>query len=290
MPPFVLNLVIAGLILGMTYALMSEGLWGSALMFFNVLFAGIIAFNFYEPLAAMLATNVEFISGFADTLCLMALFIVALVMFRLTTETIAPAMVRFPPPVYHVGRIFFGLAGSLVTMAILLVAFETAPVHKKVFGVGRLRVQAALRAWASTTSGSGSSSTPPASSSPTTARASATRSRVRLGQGLRPEGRMAPEPPGRPPLRHRRLRDVPAPKRPHPARPAPRRSPARRAGGAAAGRGHRRPGRRRCSEAAGAGSFRAADRAAARRGAEGADFQEVEPDLVEAPTTCCWIL
>ena len=38
----------------MTYALTSEGLWGAALMFFNVLFAGIIAFNFYEPLAALL--------------------------------------------------------------------------------------------------------------------------------------------------------------------------------------------------------------------------------------------
>ena len=64
--------MIVVLILGMTYALTSEGLWGAALMFFNVLFAGIIAFNFYEPLAALLAANVErSSSGFADTLCLM---------------------------------------------------------------------------------------------------------------------------------------------------------------------------------------------------------------------------
>ena len=135
MPPVLIDLIIVGLILGMTYALLSEGLWGSALMFFNVLFAGIIAFNFYEPLAELLAANVSFISGFADTLCLMALFIVALVMLRLTTESIAPSMVRFPSPVYNIGRFFFGLAGASVTMAILLVAFETAPVHKKVFTV-----------------------------------------------------------------------------------------------------------------------------------------------------------
>ena len=135
MPPIVIDLIIAVIILGMTYALMSEGLWGAALMFFNVLFAGIVAFNFYEPLAKLLADNVGFISSFADTLCLMALFMVALVMLRLTTETIAPAMIRFPPPVYHIGRVFFGLACSLVTAGILLVAFETAPVHKKVFGV-----------------------------------------------------------------------------------------------------------------------------------------------------------
>ena len=59
------------LILGLTYALTSEGLWGAALMFFNVLFAGMIAFNFYEPLAKLLARHVPASArGFADTLCL----------------------------------------------------------------------------------------------------------------------------------------------------------------------------------------------------------------------------
>ena len=53
----IINLIIVGLVLGLTYALTSEGLWGSALMFFNVLFGGMIAFNFYEPLARLLDTT-----------------------------------------------------------------------------------------------------------------------------------------------------------------------------------------------------------------------------------------
>ena len=129
----IVDMVICGLILGMTWALMSEGLWGAALMFFNVLFSGLIAFNFYEPLAALFAKNVTFIAGFADTFCLMTLFCISLVLMRLTTETLAPAMVRFPTPVFHIGRVFFGLMGSLVTFSIVLLAFECAPVHKKVF-------------------------------------------------------------------------------------------------------------------------------------------------------------
>ncbi len=130
----IVNLGIVVLILGMTWALMSEGLWGAALMFFNVLFAGILAFNFYEPLAALLdGTGIGW--GFSDTLCLLGIFIVTLVMLRLTTESIAPSMVRFPTPIYHIGRVLFGLAGSVVTIAILLLAFETAPVHQKVFTV-----------------------------------------------------------------------------------------------------------------------------------------------------------
>ncbi|MBX6312033.1 MAG: CvpA family protein, partial [Isosphaeraceae bacterium] len=135
MPPWVIDVAMVVLIVGMTYALMSEGLWGAALMFFNVLFAGLIAFNFYEPLAALLAQNVEALSGFADTLCLMALFIVSVLVLRLTTESLAPTMIRFPTPVYHLGRLVFGFLASAVTMAILLLAFETAPVHKKIFGV-----------------------------------------------------------------------------------------------------------------------------------------------------------
>jgi hypothetical protein len=130
-----INLIVALLIMGMTYALSSEGLWGAALMFFNVLFAGLIAFNFYEPLAKMLAENVTFLSGFADTLCLLGLFIVSVTILRLTTETLGPGMVRFPTPIYHLGRLLFGLGCGTLTVAILLLGFETAPVHKKIFGV-----------------------------------------------------------------------------------------------------------------------------------------------------------
>lgn len=129
-----INSAIVALIAGMTWALMGEGLWGAALMFFNVLFAGLLAFNFYEPLAALLdSTGIGW--GFSDTLGLMAIFIVALVILRSTTEAIAPARVRFPAPIDHLGRISFGLLTGLVTVAILLLAFETAPVHKKIFGV-----------------------------------------------------------------------------------------------------------------------------------------------------------
>ena len=135
MPPIAVDLIISALILVLTYALMSEGLWGAALMFFNTLFAGLIAFNFYEPLAALLASNLSFLSGMADTICLMGIFMVALTLLRLTTETHGPAMVRFPTPLYHLGRLAFGLGGALVTVSILLLGFETAPVHKKVFGV-----------------------------------------------------------------------------------------------------------------------------------------------------------
>ncbi len=132
-PKIIIDLVIGFLILLMTYALSAEGLWGAALMFFNVLFGGLIAFNFYEPLAALIdSTGIGW--GFSDTLSLMSIFCVATLLLRMTTETLAPAMVRFPVPIYHAGRFLFALATSLATMAILILAFHTAPVNKRIFG------------------------------------------------------------------------------------------------------------------------------------------------------------
>jgi hypothetical protein len=132
-PTWIIDVVFAFLILLMTYALSSEGLWGAALMFFNVLFGGLIAFNFYEPLARLIdSTGIGW--GFSNTLSMLSIFFVSVLLLRMTTETLAPAMVRFPTPVYHAGRLFFALATSLVMMAILILSFHTAPVHKRIFG------------------------------------------------------------------------------------------------------------------------------------------------------------
>ena len=131
----VVDLCILGLVAGMTYALMSEGLWGAALMFFNALFASLISFNFYEPLAQIIVDNASFASSFADSLAMMLLFVVSLLLFRLATETLAPSMVRFPTPLYHLGRVVFGLGAALITMAMLLLGYQASPVQKKMLGV-----------------------------------------------------------------------------------------------------------------------------------------------------------
>jgi hypothetical protein len=132
MTKYIIELVVAFLVLGLTYVISSEGLWGAALVFFNVLFAAMISFNFYEPLARLVdSTGINW--GFSDTLCMLGLFCVTLVVFRLTTETIAPVMVKFPTAVYHAGRLVFSVGGAAVTMAVILLAFHAAPVHKKIF-------------------------------------------------------------------------------------------------------------------------------------------------------------
>ena len=208
-PKVVIDLVIAFLILLLTYALSSEGLWGAALMFFNVVFGGLIAFNFYEPLAKLIdSTGIGW--GFSDTLSLLSIFCVSVMLLRMTTETLAPAMVRFPLPVYHAGRLFFALATSLVTMAILILAFTPRRCTRRSSGPSTTSTDRPS-AWGLITSGWGSSSTPPEISSLVMDRARVIRSGEYRRSGtqrvpvrmFRPAGEMAAEPPGSSPLRHR---------------------------------------------------------------------------------------
>jgi hypothetical protein len=65
----------------------------------------------------------------------LGLFCLSVLLLRMTTETIAPAQVRFPMPLYHIGRLIFGFGGAVVTMSIIILAFHTAPVYKQIFGV-----------------------------------------------------------------------------------------------------------------------------------------------------------
>lgn len=133
MQPWVIDMGVVVLVLGMTYALASEGAWGSALMFFNVLFAGLIAFNFYEPLTLQLL-SLGIAGSWGDFLALMGIFLVSLGILRVGTDMLAPAMIRLPKIVYQLGRLVFALGAASAMAGILLCVLDTAPVHRKIFG------------------------------------------------------------------------------------------------------------------------------------------------------------
>jgi hypothetical protein len=135
MPPALFDFILLAMILGFTYVMTSEGVWGTALMFFNVLFGALIAFNFYEPLAQIIADNAGFISHLADMISLMLLFSASVMVLRVATEYLAPAMIRFPMPLYHLGRLIFAFGTSVIVFSMILLGLHAAPVHQKIFYV-----------------------------------------------------------------------------------------------------------------------------------------------------------
>ena len=119
--------------LGMGWSLMAEGFFAATLMLLNVIFSGLIAFSCYEPLAKMLADAVPDLSGSADMFSLFGLMLISVILFRTITGKIATRDIRFPKPVEMIGRIVMGFLCAGITMGMLLLALDTAPVHKKLF-------------------------------------------------------------------------------------------------------------------------------------------------------------
>ena len=93
---------------------------------------GMIAFNFYEPLAKLIdSTGINW--GFSDTLCLLGLFCISVVLLRMTTETHRAGH----GPVPHAGLscrpVRLRPGGGVRHHGDRHPGVPRAPVHKKIF-------------------------------------------------------------------------------------------------------------------------------------------------------------
>jgi uncharacterized membrane protein required for colicin V production len=130
---WVFDLTCLAIILGITYAVGSEGLYGAAIMFVNVMLAGLIAFSLYEPAGKMIG-SIGFMTTIADFVSLTVIFGLAFSLIRFVTDYLGPWYVRFHGAVDQVGRYLFGLATGWYLVGMLVCMVQTAPVHKQFLG------------------------------------------------------------------------------------------------------------------------------------------------------------
>lgn len=126
-------LVILAVCVSMT---LTEGLWGNTISLFNVIFAAIIASNYFEPVADYMTDWLPTLTYFWDFLSLWGLFMLSLLVIRITTDLISKTNVRFKLPVEQVGRIGFGFLIGWVTVCFFLFSLHTAPLKRNNFGGG----------------------------------------------------------------------------------------------------------------------------------------------------------
>ena len=129
-----INVVFGLIILIVAWSLIREGLWGATLIFFEVIVAGLIALNFFEPLAGLVQDNLAFLAGYEDGLVLLLLFGLALFILHEADGALWPNMVRFPGLVHRGGAVVFGVLTGLAVSGFLLCAFQTFPVQTDFLG------------------------------------------------------------------------------------------------------------------------------------------------------------
>ncbi len=129
-----LGLILVIIVAGVTWCVASEGAWGAGLTFLCVVFAGLLAMNFFEPLAGMLSGMGPAVEDYADLAALVGLFALFTFLGRLATDNISPTDIELHAYVHNAARWLLGLATGYTTMAILLTALHTAPLPRSFVG------------------------------------------------------------------------------------------------------------------------------------------------------------
>ena len=121
------------IMLAVGYAYLREGVFSGFCMCFNTFLAGLIAFNYWEPLADLLdpTFNGMFLQGYEDALCLVALFCGTLGVLRTVTNAVARTEMKYPMWLRQAGGAFFGLATGYLVAGFLLCTLETLPWHEQ---------------------------------------------------------------------------------------------------------------------------------------------------------------
>jgi hypothetical protein len=117
------------IMLAVAYAQLREGLFTACTMFCNVLLAGLIAFNFWEPLADSLESvfSGTFLNGYEDAVCLVFLFCLSLGVLRAATNAMSRTQIRFPEFVQRGGGVLFGLLTGYLVSGFLVCTLQTLP-------------------------------------------------------------------------------------------------------------------------------------------------------------------
>jgi hypothetical protein len=113
------------------YAYLREGLFTAFVMCCNVMLAGLVAFNFWEPLADLLDPTFapSVLHGFEDAVCLILLFSVTLGGLRSVTNLLSRTQVRFPVGLQQGGGAVFGLLTGYLVTGFLTCVLQTLPWH-----------------------------------------------------------------------------------------------------------------------------------------------------------------
>src|SRR3954470_6207154 len=124
------------LILVVGYAYLNEGLFTAAVMCCNVFIAGLLTFNFYEPVAGFLDDLLggSFIGEYTDFLAMLGIFALLLAGLRMAANSLAPTAIEYHGYVQSAGGVIFGMLTGFLVAGFLVCALQTLLMHENFLG------------------------------------------------------------------------------------------------------------------------------------------------------------
>ena len=108
----------------------NEGLWGAAIMFFNVMTAALLATNLFEPVANWILGMAPSLYYAADFFALWGVFVLSLLLLRTLTDFLSRHRVRFLKQIDTAGGVFFAAWIGWIMVQFTLFSFHTAPMSR----------------------------------------------------------------------------------------------------------------------------------------------------------------
>lgn len=130
---YFLPLLLLVVMVGIFASLMREGLWSNAITFINVAIAGLVATNFFEPVAEYFDAKMPSGTFFWDLIALWLVFAATFGVLRLATDNVSKVAVRFKKPLEMLGGYFFAILTAWVFLCFLAMTLHTAPLSREFF-------------------------------------------------------------------------------------------------------------------------------------------------------------
>ena len=124
------------IILATVWSQYRNGLFSSVAMLIKVVIAGLVAFNFFEPIADFLDPVFQnnILAGSEDLISLLVLFSVTLFILRLFTNQLAPEMIEEHGALQHFGAGGVGVVTGYLLAGFLTCALQTLPIDENFMG------------------------------------------------------------------------------------------------------------------------------------------------------------
>lgn len=124
------NIILFLIFVSVFASVMTQGFWSNTINLINVITAGLIATNYFEPVADYLDKQFPAWTYIWDFTALWLLFAFSMVFLRAATDAISKVQVRFFLPVEKVGGYLMAVWVSWLVMSFATMTLHTAPLAR----------------------------------------------------------------------------------------------------------------------------------------------------------------
>jgi hypothetical protein len=125
-----LGIILFVIFIAVFASLMNSGLWSNTITLINVLLAGLIATNYFEPVADFFDKQEPSFTYIWDFLAIWLVFCLAMIFLRFVTDFVSRIKVKFFMPVDRAGGIIMALWISWIMVCFATATLHTAPLAR----------------------------------------------------------------------------------------------------------------------------------------------------------------